>query len=121
MKKLQQYDFEVVVDGLSIRKPNRYPYPSQRRDESAMTGRVFEIDQDMEVYGQPLSLFGYLYMQDGQAIEPFELRGVLLRIRNVAIGSYDPTFLKSPKIEGPRFNWLSGEIFVRKALSMLST
>jgi hypothetical protein len=116
VSNLQQYDFEVVVDGLSIRKPNQYPYPSQRRDESAMTGQVFEIDQAIEVYGQPLVLFGYLYMQAGQAIEPFELRGALLRIRSVAIGSYDPTFLKYPKIEGPRFNWLSGEIFVEKGL-----
>jgi hypothetical protein len=45
-----------------------------------------------------------------------ELRGVLTRIRNVAIGVYDSTFLNYPKIEGPRFNWLSGEVYVNEGL-----
>ena len=41
-----------------------------------------------------------------------ELRGLLVRIRNIAIGTYDPTLLTYPKIPAPRFNWLSGEICV---------
>ncbi len=61
-------------------------------------------------------MFGYIYLQDGQAIEPAELRGLLIRIRNVAIGDYDPTFLDYPNIEGPRFNWLSSEIYVESGL-----
>jgi hypothetical protein len=81
-----------------------------------MTGFLFPIDENLMVYGRPLKLLGYIYMQDGQAIEPFELRGLLIRIRNVAIGSYEPTFLDYPKIEGPRFNWLSSEIYVEEGL-----
>lgn len=115
-QELERYDFEVIVDGLSLHKPIVFPCPARRRDETPMTGRLFEIDQKSEVYGRPLDLIGYIYMQEGQAVEPFEVRGVLLRIRNVAIGNYDSTFLKYPKIEGPRFNWLSGEIYVQEGL-----
>jgi hypothetical protein len=117
VRTLREYQFEVVVDGLSLRRPNVYPYPpTRRRSTTPMTGHLFPVDLDLQVYGRPLKLAGYIYMQDGQAIEPAELRGLLIRIRNVAIGSYDPTFLKYPKIEGPRFSWLSGEIHVQEGL-----
>lgn len=116
-KSLKNYQFELVVDGLSLRKPNLYPFPPKRRDgRKLMTGLLFPIEEEMTVYGRPLKLLGYIYMQDGQAVDPFELRGLLIRIRNVAIGSYDPTFLDYPKIEGPRFNWLSSEIYVEEGL-----
>ena len=45
-----------------------------------------------------------------------ELRGLLIRIKNVAIGSYDPALIDYPKIEGPRFNWISGEVYVNEGL-----
>ena len=115
-QSLRDYQFEVVVDGLSLRKPNSYPHPLVRRDGEPMRGQVFPIDKEVKVYGRPLKLLGYIYMQNGQAIEPIELRGLLIRIRNVAVGAYDPTFLKYPNIEGPRFNWLSGEIYVESGL-----
>jgi hypothetical protein len=57
-----------------------------------------------------------MYVQDGQAIEPLELRGLLIRIRDVAVGPYDQTFLNYPKLEGPRFNWVSSEIYVQEGL-----
>lgn len=113
---LQDFQFEVVVDGLSLRKPCLFPYPLVRRDKEKMTGRVFLVDKTVHVHGRSLKLSGYIYMQDGQAIKPIELRGLLIRIRDVAIGAYDPTFLKYPNIEGPRFNWLSGEIYVEEGL-----
>jgi hypothetical protein len=45
-----------------------------------------------------------------------ELRGLLVRIRNTAIGTYDPTLFTYPRIPAPCFNWLSGEIYVEKGL-----
>lgn len=119
VESLEKYQFEVIVDGLSLRKPHVYPYPSVRRDgnkKTPLTGQLFGIDYEAEVYGKPLKLLGYIYLQDGQAIEPHGLRGLLIRIRNVAIGGYDQTFLDYPKIEGPRFNWLSSEIYVPEGL-----
>lgn len=114
--KINNYKFEVVVDGLLLRKPNQYPYPQKRTDRTLMTGRVFFIDEDLMVHNRRLKLQGYMYVQDGQAIEPLELRGLLIRIRDVAIGTYDQTFLNYPKLEGPRFNWVSSEIYVQEGL-----
>lgn len=115
-KTLKSYNFSVVVDGLSLKKPVVFPSPTIRRDGENMTGQIFGIDEEFNVYNQRLKLFGYVYLQDGQAIEPIELRGLLLRIRNIAIGTYDSTFLKYPIIQGPRTNWLSGEIYITDGL-----
>jgi len=81
-----------------------------------MSGSVFSFTETAEVYGRELKYKGYLYLQDGQAIKPRELRGLLIRIKNVAIGLYDFSFLNYPQIEGPRFYWLSGEIYVEEGL-----
>lgn len=116
VQHLKNFQFETIVDGLSLRKPNIFPYPALRYDKEPMSGHLFLIDEEIEVYGRLLKLFGYIYMQDGQAIEPMEIRGLLIRIKNVAIGNYDPTFLKYPKIEGPRFNWLSSELYIEVGL-----
>ena len=114
---LRTYQFEVVVDGLSLRKPNQYPRPLEHmRGHEQTTGRLFSIDQQAEVYGQPLKFSGYIYLQHSRAVEPAELRGLLVRIRNIAIGIYDPTLFKFPSIPSPRFNWLSGEIYIEEGL-----
>ena len=116
-KSLCDYQFEVVVDGLSLRKPNQYPLaPPQIPDREPTTGRLFSINSEEEVYGRMLKLTGYIYLQDSRAVEPMELRGLLIRIRNIAIGSYDTTLLAYPRIPAPRFNWVSGEIYVEEGL-----
>ena len=116
-KSLSDYQFEVVVDGLSLRKPNRYPLARpQIPEREATTGRLFSVNEDSEVYGRPFKLSGYIYSQNSRAVEPMELRGLLVRIRNIAIGIYDPTLIKYPRVPAPRFNWLSGEIYVEEGL-----
>lgn len=114
---LSTYRFEVVVDGLSLRKPNQYPlFAPLLPKEKHTTGKLFSVNETIKVYGQTLKLSGYIYLQNSRAIEPMELRGLLVRIRNVAIGSYDATLFKFPKVPSPRFNWISGEIYVEKGL-----
>ncbi len=114
---LSAYQFEVVVDGLSLRKPNQYPLASpQLPKEEQTTGKLFSINENAEVYGRTLKLSGYIYLQNSRAVEPMELRGLLVRIRNIAIGTYDPTLFKYPRVPAPRFNWLSGEIYVEVGL-----
>ena len=83
---------------------------------SPQTGRLFSVNTEVEVYGRPFELFGYVYLQNGFAIEPMELRGLLVRIRNIAIGTYDQTFFEYPKIPAPPFYWISGEIYAEKRL-----
>ena len=116
-QSLREYQFKVVVDGLSLRKPNRYPLVSlQRPQQRQTTGKLFSINENVEVYGQTFKLSGYIYLQNRRAVEPMELRGLLVRIRNIAIGTYDPTLFNYPKVPAPRFNWLSGEIYVEGGL-----
>ncbi len=115
-QEIESYSFRVVVDGLTLHKPNVYPNPAKRRNGLPMTGRIFPVNYDLKVYSRPLKLRGYIYLQDGQAVEPIGVRGILVRIRNVAIGDYDTTLFGYPKIEGPRFNWLSGEVYVEEGL-----
>lgn len=114
---LAAYQFEVVVDGLSLRKPNQYPLASpQREKQGEIKGKLFSVKENVTVYGQTLKLSGYIYLQNSSAVEPMELRGLLVRIRNIAIGTYDPTLFELPQVPSPRFNWLSGEIYVEEGL-----
>ena len=116
-RSLNDYAFEVVVDGLSLRKPNRYPLFSPQLPKSEeTTGKLFAVNREVEVYGRSLKLSGYIYLQDGRAVEPMELRGLLVRIRNIAIGTYDSTLFNYPSLPTPRFNWISGEIYVEAGL-----
>ncbi len=116
-QSLTTYQFEVVVDGLSLRKPNQYPLASPNRPtHEPTTGKLFSVNTEVEIYGRPFGLFGYVYLQNGFAIEPMELRGLLVRIRNIAIGTYDQTFFEFPKIPAPPFYWISGEIYVEEGL-----
>ena len=116
-KSLNTYQFEVVVDGLSLRKPNQYPLGAPQIPKQELTnGKLFFISEDEEIYGQPFKLSGYIYLQNSRAVEPMELRGLLVRIRNIAIGTYDATLFKFPKVPAPRFNWVSGEIYVEEGL-----
>ena len=116
-KSLSAYQFEVVVDGLSLRKPNQYPLAAPKLPKHVrIVGKLFSVNENVEVYGQTFKLSGYIYLQYSRAVEPMELRGLLVRIRNVAIGTYDPTLLNYPRVPTPRFNWLSGEIYVEGGL-----
>ena len=116
-RRLNSYQFEVVVDGLSLCKPNQYPLASPERERrEGTTGKLFPVNENVIVYGRSLKLLGYIYLQNSGAVEPMELRGLLIRIRNIAIGTYDPTLLNFPQVPSPRFSWLSGEIYVEGGL-----
>ena len=116
-KSLNAYQFEVVIDGLSLRKPHMYPLGAPQTPKHELTnGKLFFVSENQEVYGQPFKLSGYIYLQNSRAVEPMELRGLLVRIRNIAIGTYDATLFKFPKVPAPRFNWVSGEIYVEEGL-----
>ena len=79
---LAAYQFEVVVDGLSLRKPNRYPlFSPQLPKRKHTTGKLFSVNETVEVYGRTLKLSGYIYLQNSRAIEPMELRGLLVVVQ----------------------------------------
>ncbi|MEK6286174.1 MAG: hypothetical protein AABO57_10570 [Acidobacteriota bacterium] len=72
--------------------------------------------QHVKIYGKNLTFHGYILVHEGLSIKPDELRGILIRIKNVSIGYYDPSMLDYRFNEGPRSRWLTGEIFVDEGL-----
>ncbi|WP_165226412.1 ATP-binding protein [Aquisphaera insulae] len=108
---LTGYNFTVKLDGTPIRKPALLPHKESLQLES----RAFPIEFDGKIEGSRLKYDGYIYLQT-RMIKPAELRGILVRVRNVAIGDYDLTCLNYEKVQGFRRDWLSGEVFVEHGL-----
>lgn len=113
-RTLLGYGFTVEIDGLELGKPILFP----SSDEITNRGEdyeIYDIAFDDIVGGRRLAFKGYIYHQR-KSIMPPELRGLLVRIRNVAIGMYDKSLLNYPKAQGPRMAALSGEIHVEEGL-----
>jgi len=113
-RTLLDYDFTVKIDGLELRKPILFPTSPEIRNKGE-DYEIYTVEFDSEVEGKRLAFKGYIYHQR-QSIWPPELRGLLVRIRNVAIGMYDKSLLNYPKAQGPRMAGLSGEIYVEEGL-----
>lgn len=109
-ERLLAHNFKVIVDGIQLFKPVRL-----RDNPGGYTTRKIER-VTRKIYGKNLVFHGYTVVQDGLSIRPDELRGILIRIKNVAIGYYDPSLLDYRFNEGPRSRWLTGEIFVDEGL-----
>jgi hypothetical protein len=109
-KRLVSYDFTLRVDGITLAKPvllrgNKGGYTVEKIPRRAQ-----------QVYGKKLEFEGCLVVQEGLQLKPDELRGLLIRIKNVGVGYYDPSFLDYPFNEGPRAKWVTGEVFVDRGL-----
>jgi len=107
--KLLSYDFKVLLDGIKLMKPvylkgNPGGYTS------------IKVDSNTKVYGKELKYHGYILVQEGLQLKPDEMRGILIRIKNVAIGYYDASLLDFRRNEGPRSRWITGEIYVDEGL-----
>jgi hypothetical protein len=93
-------DFHVYYDGTEIKKPIVFAPQS----ESAFLSR-FEFE------GEHVSARGYFYVQHG-TIKPQDLQGLLVRIRNAAVGEYDHSFWSfSPSESSIIQRWVSAEIW----------
>lgn len=98
-KQAADLDFHVSYDGSELCKPVVFP-PSGK----ALV-RVFNIEQE------GVSARGYFYAQHG-VVRPVDLQGLLLRIRNAAVGDYDPTFWDFPSSRHQLIRrWVSGEVW----------
>jgi hypothetical protein len=109
-RRLEAFKFRVVVDGIELRKP-----VSLHGNAGGYT-TVKLMDKKESIYGRTLGYHGYLLVQEGTQLRPDELRGILIRIKDVGIGYYDPSLLDYRFNEGPRSRWLTGEIFVDEGL-----
>ena len=95
----EELDFTVSYDGTDLRKPTVLRGP-----EGCLVRRfAFE--------GEHVSASGYIFAKR-RALRPQELNGVLIRIRNAAVGDYDPGWLDYSATRYPLFkDWLSAEIW----------
>jgi hypothetical protein len=109
-ERLLSNNFAVDVDGIRLAKP-----VSLRGNPAGYTTRLIATTSET-VYGKNLRFHGYILVQEGKQIRPDELRGILIRIKDVAIGYYDGTMLDYKYNEGPRSRWVTGEIFVEEGL-----
>lgn len=113
--ELISYNFNVTVDGFELRKPLLFPTESNLV-ENEIDYKIYpKISFSEEIEEHKLKFTGYIFNQR-KKIKPAEAIGILIRIKGVAIGNYDKTFLHYPKAEGPMINLLSGEIFVDEGL-----
>ncbi len=109
-QRLEAFDFKVLVDGIELKKPvhlagHKAGYTTLRIENTLR-----------KVFGQEIAFHGYIAVQEGKQITPDELRGIMIRIREVGIGLYDRSLLDYRSNEGPRSRWITGEIYVDKGL-----
>ena len=94
-----KWNFSVFIDGTEIRKPIVFE-----------KGKV-SIIREFNFRGNHVSARGYFYAQHG-IINPAELRGILIRVRDAAVGGYDGEYMKfSPTTAALFQNWISAEIY----------
>lgn len=102
-------DFNVLYDGTALHKP-------------VVLGRGPSSDRtllrDLDWEGEHCAVKGYLYAQHG-TIKPEEVNGILVRIRNAAVGEYRNDYLGFPHAEGALFQrWVTGELWADDRLEV---
>lgn len=113
--KLKAFNFSVIVDGLELRKPIIFPTDDRIRKYGVDYKIYDDLNFNGEINGTKLKFKGYIFYQRTRILPP-ELQGILVRIKNVAIGFYDKSFLNYPKPEGPMMAQVSGEIYIEEGL-----
>jgi hypothetical protein len=112
-QKPKSKEFELV-DG-SHRERVKVGWYNVKVKSSDLHYQVFHFDYSSRVNGYPLKFSGYIFLQTTRLF-PKEYQGVLVRLRHVAIGQYDVNVMTYPQAEGPRFSFLSSEVFVEEGL-----
>jgi signal transduction histidine kinase len=99
-REVENLKFRVVYDGSDLRKPVLLP-PSP-------DGYVL---REFNFKGEHVAAKGYLYAKVG-VLRPEWLNGVMIRIRNAAVGDYDDGFLGFRHSEGTLFQrWMTAELW----------
>ncbi|HYW44851.1 MAG TPA: ATP-binding protein [Bryobacteraceae bacterium] len=109
-KRLKKYGFNVVIDNIELAKPVRL-----QNNPGGYTSHLIE-EQRQTIYGRDLVFHGYIVVQEGLNLRPDEFRGIMIRIKDVAVGYYDTSMLDYRINEGPRSRWLTGEVYVSEGL-----
>jgi hypothetical protein len=96
---VKRLDFTVRYDGFDLRKP------------IVFVGGGKSFVSKFSFSGERVDANGYFYAQHG-SIKPLELHGLLVRIRNAAVGEFDPSFWGFSASEYSLIQrWVSAEIW----------
>lgn len=118
--RLKSYNFEATFDGISLKKPIRFPIEKRKMDYE-LEYYVHPFRETATVEGKKLSFEGYIYSQHGN-IDPKEYNGIIIRIRNVAVGIPDRTLLSYPLLTNLVFrHWIFGEVYIIEGLEEAMT
>lgn len=118
----KETNFELIVDGITCYKPMKMPNRLDKRyslffNLLFMNGlndrsiNYLDYNKDNKLVQKKLNVNGYIYFQRPK-IWPPELQGILVRVRHVAVGLYDSTFLTYRRHEGFKFSQVTGEIYI---------
>jgi hypothetical protein len=113
-RELDKAHFKVSLNGEALLKPVVLPSADIKYAKKYKRGLDYEI-YPIEHSDADLDFRGYIFSQ-ATAIMPSNLRGALIRLNNVAIGSYDLNWMQYQKHVGPRLGLTTGEIYVYKGL-----
>lgn len=114
IKDIDRYDFTLEFDGLILKKPMILPNDKTIVDEHHDYD-VYFINEDIIINDKKLRFRGYFYSQKSQ-IKPVDFQGIIIRIRNVAIGKADKNFMDYPWAEKMYMTWTFGEVYVDEGL-----
>ena len=118
----EETHLKLTVDGIECFKPILMPSVNEREyalffNLLFMKGLNKEVvsyndyDQGGKLVEKRLKVRGYLYFQRPKVWPP-ELQGLIIRVRHVAVGQYDSTFMTYRRHEGFKFSQITGEILV---------
>ena len=114
-------NFKVFFNGFQLKKPVRFPNEGWLRDYDKQL-RVFQTEETINVADPStdkvtqISYKGYFYYQKTRIV-PEELRGMIIRVKNVAIGGPSRDLWEYP-YPGDKlyFDQVYGEIYVYSGL-----
>ena len=119
-KQLTDFNFGVILDGVKLFKPVLLDGPTSEVPSGTRGDGEgpfhFPLELDKTVWGSALKVRGYIHGSAGKALHPDDIRGILIRLKHVGIGEYDKSLLDYRYAEGPRFAWLTGELYVETGL-----
>jgi hypothetical protein len=110
-QRLENYNFHVYVNDVEIFKPILFPHTSDLPLPGKEPYKVYEKEFDLEFNNRRIIAKCYYYHQDVRIL-PYELRGLLLRVKNVAIGTYENSFSKIASESPVVLHQLTGELYV---------
>jgi hypothetical protein len=114
--RLSDFDFHVFVNKTEVFKPILFPHDLDGLTRKGDDYKLYPVDIDCELSdGRVLKAIGYYYHQVKRII-PLGLRGMLIRVNNVGIGSYENSFAKIYTQSPVVLHQLTGELYVDQGL-----